>query len=429
KPEEFEKLAAAQPNDFAKSRGKISPIGRHIDGEDPAVEAALFSMKVGEMRWVETATTSTCIRCLAILPPDPAITLAAKRGELTHEVADKKFNTEIPRFFEEMKKTATPTLTEHVPLPPPGTLPPDAPKPVRVPSADPKVLAVIYGNKVVTREDLGEFLIARGGYEKLDLLVNKKIIEAEAARTGVTVTAKEIEDAFAEDVKGLGITKDDFIKVMLPKYKMTLTEWTEDALRPRLTLAKMVRATVKVTDDDLARAFESQYGEKRQPKIILWDKTEMRQALKDWDTARKGPAEFDSVASKQRDVNLAAAAGKTKPVGKHLDAESPILERILFALPVGEVSQLFETPAGIMCVKCEAIIPPAAGVTLDKVRADLEKEVFAKKLDKAIPAYFGELKAKANPNLLLKGPPTPRENREGVEQIIRQASGTVPPVK
>src|SRR5689334_8146630 len=39
----------------------------------------------------------------------------------------------------------------------------------------------------VTREELGEFLIARGGHEKLDLLVNKKIIQIEAARRNVTV--------------------------------------------------------------------------------------------------------------------------------------------------------------------------------------------------------------------------------------------------
>ena len=160
--------------------------------------------------------------------------------------------------------------------------------------------------------------------------------------------------------------------------------------------------------------------------MILWGKTELRQAQRDWEVARKGDAEFDSVACKQRDGTLAAAAGKTSPMGRYMDAESPVLERVLFRLNVGEVSELFDTPAGIMCVKCIAVVAPQPGVTLAQVRADLEKEVFAKKLEKAIPAHFGELKKVANPNLLLKGPPTARENREGVEQIIREASGTVP---
>lgn len=427
KPEEFEKLAAAQPDDLKKSRGRITPIGRHIDGENPAVEAALFSMKVGEIRWVESPTTSTCIRCLAVIPPDPAITPAKVRTELEGLVREKKFSAELRRFFEEMKKAAMPTLTEHVPVP--KDLPPDVPKPVRVPSPDPKLLAVVYGNVPVTREDLGEFLIARGGYEKLDLLVNKKIIEMAAARTNLTVTPQEVETAFAEDVKALGISKDDFIKVMLPKYKMTLTEWTDDALRPRLMLAKMVRGSVTVTADDLSRAFENKYGEKRRAKVIMWGKGELRQSQRDWEVARKGDADFDRMARGQSNTSLAARAGETTPVGRHVDAESDMLERVLFSLQVGEVSHLFETPAGIMCVKCVEVLPPTAGVKLEQVKDALEREVFAKKLDKAIPAHFGELKKAASPNLLLKGPPTPRENRDGVDHIIRQAGGTIPPMK
>src|SRR5262245_57648536 len=77
------------------------------------------------------------------------------------------------------------------------------------PPANKGVVGYIYGIVPVTREDLGEFLIARGGYEKLDLLVNKKIIEVEAARRGVTVTPLEVESGLNEDLRGMGITKQD----------------------------------------------------------------------------------------------------------------------------------------------------------------------------------------------------------------------------
>jgi parvulin-like peptidyl-prolyl isomerase len=290
------------------------------------------------------------------------------------------------------------------------------------------VLAVCYGTLPVTRDDLGEFLIARGGYEKLDLLVNRKIIDAEAARANVTVTPEEVEAAFAADLKGLGVTKDDFVKVVLPKYGKSLHEWTEDAIRPRLALGKMCRAGVAVTDDDLQKAFENKYGEKRQAKVILWGKGEVRQAQKQWDEARKGDDEFDRVAKAQKDVTLAAAAGLTAPVGRHVDAENTSLERILFTLKVGEVSQLFETPAGIMCVKCAAVLPPQQDKTLAQVKPDLEREVFERKLAKAVPEFFTKLREAARPELLLKGPPTERENREGVDQLIRDA-GLVPTKK
>src|SRR5207249_12001612 len=86
------------------------------------------------------------------------------------------------------------------------------------PSADKQVVAYIYGNVPVTREELGDFLIARGGAEKLELLVNKKIIEVEAARRNISVTSTEIEAGLNDDLKGLGINKKDFIEHVLPRY-------------------------------------------------------------------------------------------------------------------------------------------------------------------------------------------------------------------
>src|SRR5204862_6271846 len=138
---------------------------------------------------------------------------------------------------EELRRAPRRLLAQHVPVPPapagpPGERPP--PPPVRVPEADPRVLARVYGSLPVTREDLGEFLIARGGYEKLELLVNRKIIEVEAAKRNITVTAIEVEAGLADDLKGMGITKLDFVEKVLPRYHKTLYEWTEDGTKPRI---------------------------------------------------------------------------------------------------------------------------------------------------------------------------------------------------
>src|SRR5262245_56325484 len=265
-----------------------------------------------------------------------------------------------------------------------------------LPSADKRVVAFIYGNVPVTREDLGEFLIARGGYDKLDLLVNKKIIEVEAARRSITVTETEVRAGLEEDLRGLGVSAADFTKHILPRYGKTLYEWTEDVIKPRLLLTKMVHDRVKVTEDDLKKAFEGKYGEKRQAKMICWPKEELKVAQKKWDEARKGDTEFDSVARQQGDPNLAAACGLVAPVGRNAfegaEGQDATVEKVLFSLKEGEISQLFQVSAGIMCVKLVKIIPPDATVTLDKVRPALEKEVFEKKLNLEIPKYFEGLK-------------------------------------
>jgi len=306
---------------------------------------------------------------------------------------------------------------------PPGAQP-------ALPSADKRVVAYIYGNVPVTREELGEYLIARGGAEKLELLVNKKIIEVEAARRNVSVTGTEVEAGLNDDLKSLGINQADFVKHVLPRYGKTLFEWTEDVIKPRLLLSKMCRDRVKVTDEDLRKAFENRYGEKRQAKVICWNAADMKAALKQWEEARKGDVEFDRIARTQADANLASAGGLTAPVGKYqyaeIEGQSDAVEKALFNLKVGEMSELFQTPAGIMCVKLVAVLPPDTTVKLEQVRTTLERELFEAKMNLEVPKFFGELKKTAQPNLLLKGPPTEKEFREGVTQGLQQA-GLVQP--
>src|SRR5262249_38145032 len=220
--------------------------------------------------------------------------------------------------------------------------------------------------------------------------------DSEAARRQVTVSPQEVEATLTDDLMELGLfrepppggkredaikqMKTDFVQHILPKRGMTLFEWEEDVIKPKLLLGKMCRDRVKVTDDDLKRAFENKFGEKRQAKIIIWPKEQFRVAQKEWNEARQGTtpeeknANFDRVGGSQQDPNLASAAGLVTPMGRYTDADSSTVEQVLFGLQVGDVSQLFETPAGIMCVKCVAILPPGPmAPTLDQVRPALEK--------------------------------------------------------
>jgi hypothetical protein len=305
----------------------------------------------------------------------------------------------------------------------PAAQPPKPPAPP-APEADRRVVAYIYGNTPITREDLGDFLIARGGHEKLELLVNKKIIEVEAARRGITVTPVEIQAGLEENLRELGIQKPDFVKHVLPKYGKTLYEWTEDVIKPRIMLTKMCRERVKVADEDIQKAFENRHGERRQAKIITWNESDHKIALKQWEEARKGDVEFDRIARMQADPNLAAVAGLVKPVGKHPEGQDAIVVETLYKQQIGEISGILKVPAGYMCVKCVAIIPPDANAKLDdKLKAELHKELFARKLELEIPKCFKELKERAQPNVLLKGPTSDAAFREGVNQIINQAGG------
>ena len=308
----------------------------------------------------------------------------------------------------------------------PGVPPPAQP----LPEPDRRVVGYLYGNVPITREELGDFLIARGGHEKLELLANKRIIEIEAARRGVTVTVTEISAGLEEDLRGLGLNIKDFEKHVLPRYNKTLYEWIEDVIKPRLLLTKMCKDRVNVTAEDIQKEFENRHGERREAKIICWSREDLKSAQAQWAEARKGDAEFDAVAKQQADPNLAAACGRVKPIGRHSEANDATVVKTLYTMKPGEISGLMEVSAGIMCIKYTAVVPPEAGKTLDeKMQSALRTELSATRLDREIPKCFQELKAAAKPNLLLKGPPSAAEFREGVNNIINQvpAAGGVTP--
>src|SRR5437762_13159172 len=90
-----------------------------------------------------------------------------------------------------------------------------------------RIVAYIYGTIPITREDLGEYLIARYGADKLELLVNRKIIDHVCQQKGVEVTAAEVEASVQEAMRGLGptVSRKDFEKQVLKPRNLTFYEW------------------------------------------------------------------------------------------------------------------------------------------------------------------------------------------------------------
>jgi len=288
----------------------------------------------------------------------------------------------------------------------PNPAPPaPAPAPVAGDQYAAQPVAYIHGNIPVTRQDLGEFLIARGGADKLDLLINKKIIEHAAAAKKVTVTATEMEAAVLEDIAGLSIRKEDFIKVVLPRYGKTYYEWMEDVIKPRLILAKLCRDRVKVTEEDLAKQFEREFGEKRQVQIIMWPRGDGRKLVDTtYGQIRTSQDEFDRAARAQANPSLAAAAGNIKPICKHSYAADLIIETTAFKLQPGELSSVLETSQGFVVMKLHRIILADDKTKFADIRPRLEKQAYDERLSQEIPKFFEELKDAAKPNMIFTGP-------------------------
>ncbi len=265
-------------------------------------------------------------------------------------------------------------------------------------------VAYIYGNVPVTRQEYGEYLMARAGTDKLETFLNKMVIEAECRRLGVTVTETELVAALNLDMAGISVDKKQFIEQVLPKYGTTLYGFMEDVVRPRLLLTKLLAGQVEVTADEVNKQFEREYGEKRKVQIIMWPGgDELKAIMAVWAKIRDNAAEFDSAATAQANPSLGMAKGIIKPMGRHTHAKDPEVEKAAFQLKPGEVSPVIATSQGYVVMKLLAVVPPAK-VDRAAVEPALRRQAFDEKLTEAIPEKFNELKKRADPSMLYKGP-------------------------
>jgi hypothetical protein len=304
------------------------------------------------------------------------------------------------------------------------------PAPPQQPAAPPsdysqRVVAYVYNTVPITREDLGEYLIARQGSDKVELLVNKRIIEVACQKKGIDVTAAEVEAALEQDLQGVHVNRADFVAKVLKQMGKSLYEWKEDVLKPRLQLTKLCKERITLTDDDLRKAFDAQYGPRVECRIIIWPKGEEKVAFQVFEKIRNSEDEFAKAASGQAISALAATGGKIKPIG-HDAAVHAEIEAEAFRLQPGQVSRLISTPEGTAVLKCDKLVPADATKQFEAEKDGLRKVVYDKKVEQEIPKYFKKLHDEANPTIILKHNQTASELERDVQKEIKTGAAARP---
>ena len=316
-------------------------------------------------------------------------------------------------------------------------VPPAVQQPVP-PSAPPdssdyaqRVVACLHNSKV-TRQDLGEYLVARFGADKLDLLINKRIIEYACNAQKIDVTTQEIEADLADTVNGMALNPQEFVDKVLKAYRKNLCEWKEDMIRPKLLLTKLVQNRITpTTEPEISMAFEAQYGEKLVGRIIVWP-TEPSASV--WLPLKNDEMAFARAAKSQANAQLAANEGRLdKPVGRYTTG-NPALEDAIFQLLPGQASQPIKVTEGYLMFRCDQRLPGDSTASIQAKREELIKGIIARKTQDEIQKICLELKRQANAQKLLPGnrqPLNPAGDRSvdpvavifGREPITRQDLG------
>jgi parvulin-like peptidyl-prolyl isomerase len=412
-----EKAKNQSRSDLAATGGKIRPIARHTMEKE--VEEAVFRLQPGQITTaIKTPQGIVVLKCDKRIPADVTVNFETVKAKLSADIRERKLQIEMAAAFQVLKQQARPQpLLKKSDRPATGPTPPPN-----------EVVAYLWGSTPVTREELGEYLIQRQGAEKIEYLVNRRIIDAECKAKNIVVSEEEVDRGLKDDLDMLHVDKSHFEKDLLGHWGKNLFEWREDVIHPRLMLTKLCQGRVKYTEDEIKQCFEAHYGELLECRAILWPPDQAKFAMGEYARLRDSEEEFARKAKSQPSSTLASHGGKMPAFGRHAFGDEDV-ERAAFQLQPGEVSPLIATPQGQLMLKLDRRLPPNSAVTLDKVRPEMTKEVSAKKLQVEMQLAFKELHDKAAPRLLLKSATTPVDLAAETKRLMSDLPPLNGPVK
>ncbi len=262
-----------------------------------------------------------------------------------------------------------------------------APKAAKAPEADlpiitdKNVVAIVNGQKI-TKQDLYDLMVDTYGEDALDVLIRRTLIYQTAKKDGVSVPASEVEQKLKTLVNGeidalmrrYGIKERAELEKELVKVDSSVAK-LEDKLSRKmrkqaeieLLAEKTLEKTITITEEDLQKAYEQEYGEKIEASQVVY---KTRREAEDSLKKLKSGADFAAVAkSDSIDRASAARGGKMQPFSPKDGIGSQVAH-----LKVGDISDILKTEHGFHILKITGRTA-ASNKTLKSVRGDLEKIV------------------------------------------------------
>jgi len=397
-PKQFGKLAQQHCEDpsVAAASGVIPPIALHTG--DPAIEEVAFRLQKGQTSGVIPVAEGkklVILRCEDHIPEQyiGPKDLPAVQKKLEERIRDNKTRFAASQFFAEVHKRAKIVNVLA-----------DPSKKKDVPAG---AVALVNG-KQITYQQLTDECLVRFGGEVLDGEINRKLFTQELSRRKVQVGEQDIQAEIARAAESNGYIKADktpdverWIKDITTQDNVTAELYRTDAVWPSVALKKLCASRVQVSETDLQKGFESNYGERvRVLAIVLSDQ---RQAQRVWDMARNNPTDtYFSQLAQQYSVEPSSRAngGEVPPICKH--SGSPVIEKEAFALKAGELSGIIAMEDQFILLRCLGRTEPVQR-DMAAVKNELYKDLYEKKLRNEMNREFERIHESAQIDNFLAG--------------------------
>ena len=215
------------------------------------------------------------------------------------------------------------------------------------------VMAVVNGEQI-TRQNLAEECVRRYANDVLDSMLSKQILLQACQSRNVTVTDKDIEEEIQRVATKFGLSVDRWLSLLESERNVDAQQYRKDIIWPTLVLRRLAAHQSGPTQEELRKAFESEYGPKVKAHLIV---VTSRQKA-DWvlQAAQANPDSFAQLAKEHsEDRATASAYGVIPPIRKHVG--DPNVEQVAFGLKEGQISPVIQVGNQYLVLKCDKQIP------------------------------------------------------------------------
>lgn len=413
-PDDFGNLAKQFSDDAsASSKGLIQPIRKHMG--DDVIERAAFALQPNQVSEpLVVGNQYVILKCERHYPAQN-VSFEAVRERLSQAIRERKLADEADKLLLALQERAQVK---------------NAYNDEQLGAEHPGVAAIVNGRKITMRE-LAEACIDRHGVEVLQGAIDRKLLEQALSSKKLQVTQEDINQEVARAALAMGKDVNTWLED-LKAQGVEMDLYVHDTVWPTAALKKLVGSSVEVTDEDLQKGYEANYGPRVRCLAIVLNN--QRQAQDVWEMARANPTQeyFGELAAQYSvEAGSKGLKGEVPPIQKH--GGQPNLEKEAFSLKPGELSGLVHISDKWIILHCLGHTTPTP-IRFEEVRDEIYSDLLEKKQRIAMAKTFSGMQEVAQIDNFLENTSTsdgrilPVDTAEGQRPAsVRRATATQPP--
>ena len=403
-PASFKELAKNHSEDSSSAsvEGLLPPI-RRFNGDDE-LEVIAFGLQPDQISKIFNAgDMNVVLQCVKHLPPSnpPAAQMQEIQNRIKLELEDYKLRGMAESVYTTMRRSSKVIVVHGKP---------------ELEAQYPGVAAIV-NNQSIPLQRFDQACVKRHGAQLLDAEINRKLIEESLKKAGLQVAQADINAEIGRAADYFGFVNKDgspniqeWMKQVLSEEGVTLEVYVHDAIWPTVALKKLIEGKVQVTDDDLKKGFESNYGPRAEVLAVVLSNQRIAQNV--WEMARGNNSEqyFGELANQYSiEPSSKSNFGKVPPLRRY--SGQPNLEKAAFDLKPGELSGIIEVGGQYVILKCQGQTTPIV-TDFNAVKGELFKDILEKKQRVAMDGYLSKLLSEAQIANYL----TPKKSRVGKDE-------------